>query len=149
MPLSREYPYAGHRITMSTSIMTRSIEPGDRVYVRGRYHVFLVLDVHQGKALVEDSDAWVRHKWVALDACQLADGPDLWQLLLSCRDGAASEVLLARRPVGFGSLKFRRRTACMLRSAGTDARREGRRCFGRSDRSRLIRGNAILRRARG
>jgi hypothetical protein len=61
---------------MNASTVTRTIEPGDGVYVRGRYHVFLVLDVHLGKALVGDSDGWVKQKWVPLDACHLAEDPD-------------------------------------------------------------------------
>jgi hypothetical protein len=61
---------------MGASIITRPIEPGDCIFVRGRYHVFLVLDVHQGKALVEDPHAWVRHKWVPLGAYRMAQDFD-------------------------------------------------------------------------
>jgi hypothetical protein len=61
--------------------MIRLIEPGDCVYVRGRRHVFLVLyvhqgEVHQGEALVGDSDAWGRRDWVPLEACRLVDNSD-------------------------------------------------------------------------
>jgi hypothetical protein len=41
-------------ITMNTSTMTPLIEPGDLVYVRGRYPVFLVISVRQEQALVSD-----------------------------------------------------------------------------------------------
>jgi hypothetical protein len=61
---------------MSTSIMTRLIEPGDCVYVRGRLLVFLVLDVYQGNALVANAESWVKHKWVPLDACRLVEDYD-------------------------------------------------------------------------
>jgi hypothetical protein len=61
---------------MSTSALTRPIEPGDLVYVRGRYQVFLVIDVHQGQALVSDADAWVKRNWVPLDACRVAEDRD-------------------------------------------------------------------------
>jgi hypothetical protein len=61
---------------MNTSTMTRLIEPGDLVHVRGRRHAFLVLYVHQGKALLGDSDAWGRRDWVPLEACRLVDDSD-------------------------------------------------------------------------
>jgi hypothetical protein len=61
---------------MRTHTTTFPIEPGDCVYVRGCYHVFLVLDVHQGKALICGSDVWVKHKWVPVDACRPADDTD-------------------------------------------------------------------------
>ena len=61
---------------MSRSTLTQLIEPGDLVYVRGCYPAFLVLEVHQGQALVSDADAWVKHRWVPLDACHLAENRD-------------------------------------------------------------------------
>jgi hypothetical protein len=35
-----------------------------------------VIDVYQGQALVSDADAWVKHRWVPLDACHLAENRD-------------------------------------------------------------------------
>jgi hypothetical protein len=61
---------------MNTSPMTRPIEPGDCVYLRGRFLVFVVMDVYQGRALVGSADSWVKHKWVPLDACRQAEDPD-------------------------------------------------------------------------
>jgi hypothetical protein len=61
---------------MNRSTMIRPIEPGDCVYVRGHFLVFLVLDVYQGQALVGNADSWVKHKGVPLDICHLVEEPD-------------------------------------------------------------------------